>query len=320
MSTYCKHCGAKLDPNQKHDCPKLQMWIKIKNFWLRLVDYFKNDTSVENEDDRYERGKSIVPDSIEADDGEVVIKQYDLAILRTRHKLTRAEGRMQITNKRLLFRATGRSPVGKTIYQSEFAMDKIDGVEIRRDYRFLLWDFFINSWISGWFGLIGALFGLGLVKGGNTFPAIIVMLLSLATAAPFFMLRKRYLLKLLVLSIGYGLSTSVIYGAAESGKTALVVLTVIIILFLIVLYIISMFLSLFQPNLVIEIKTSSGSPGVQIKHRFASFFIWKKMEENSGFAEILPGKDADLAIKEIGAIINDIKTLGDIGIEKWQAK
>ena len=42
------------------------------------------------------------------------------------------------------------------------------------------------------------------------------------------------------------------------------------------------------------------------------------MDEYSGFSEVLPGKDADLAIKEIGAIINDIKTLGDFAVEKWQ--
>ena len=42
------------------------------------------------------------------------------------------------------------------------------------------------------------------------------------------------------------------------------------------------------------------------------------MEEYSGFAEVIPWEDADLAIKEIGAIINDVKTLGDMGVEKWK--
>ena len=145
MTNYCKRCGAKLDLEQKHVCPKLGWWRKVKNFLLGLVNY---DDSDENGIDYYERGQEIIPDAVVANDGEVTVKQYDLAILRTRHKFTRAEGRMQITNKRLLFRATGRSPAGKTSFQSEFSMDKIDGVEIRRDYRFLFWDFFVNSWLS----------------------------------------------------------------------------------------------------------------------------------------------------------------------------
>lgn len=318
MKNYCRHCGAKLDPEQTHDCPKLRVWTKIKSFGNRVVNYLKYDGKIEDEGDCYERGKAIVPDSIDADNGEATVKQYDLAILRTRHKLTRAEGRMQITNKRLLFRATGRSPVGKTVYQSEFSMDKIDGVEIRKDYRFLFWDFLVNIWFSEWLCPIGILLGIGLTKNGNLFPTVIAMLLSLATSVPFFALRKRYLLKLLVLSVGCGLSGSVIFAAIDSGEKVLAVFAVIFFLFLFVLYAISMFLSFFKPNLVIEVKTSSGSPGVQIKHRFASFFIWKKVEENSGFSEILPGKDADLAIKEIGAIINDIKTLGDLGVDKWR--
>ena len=81
---------------------------------------------------------------------------------------------------------------------------------------------------------------------------------------------------------------------------------------------ISYFLSCFKPNLVVEVKTSGGSPGMQLKHKYSSFFIWKKMDENSGFAEILPWEDADLAIEELNAIISDLKTLGDIGVGKWK--
>ena len=40
------------------------------------------------------------------------------------------------------------------------------------------------------------------------------------------------------------------------------------------------------------------------------------MKENSCFVEIQPGKDADLVIKELVGIINDVKTLGDFGVEK----
>ena len=68
---------------------------------------------------------------------------------------------------------------------------------------------------------------------------------------------------------------------------------------------------------MIEIKTSSGSPGIQIKHKEISF-IWHKAEEFSGFTEILPWEDTDLAIKEVATVIDDIKTLGDFGVEKWK--
>ena len=315
MKNYCRHCGVKLDPNQEHVCAKPGFFKRIKDFFLRAIRY---DDSEDVEVDYYEKGKAIVPDLIEPDECEVAIKQYDLAVLRTRHKLTRAEGKMQITNKRLVFRAAGRSPVGKTVYQSEFAIDKIDGVEIRRDYRFLFWDFLVAILLSGWCFPIGLWMGFGLTSADNWFLGLLAVMLSIATAVPFFLLRKRYLLKLLAVSIGHGTMLAMLIHAIDKDKSGLVTFSALVLVFLVGLYCISMFMSFFKPNLVVEVKTSGGAPGMQIKHRFASFFVWKKVEENSGFSEILPGKDADLATKEIGAIINDLKTIGDLSVDKWK--
>jgi hypothetical protein len=38
---------------------------------------------------------------------------------------------------------------------------------------------------------------------------------------------------------------------------------------------------------------------------------------DSGFAEVIPTDETDNAIREIGAIINDVQKLGDMGVEKW---
>lgn len=319
MSTYCKHCGAKLTPGQAHDCPKKLNWNKIKVFFEKLFNKIGSNESLDDAK-CFERGKSIVPDTVAPDDGEVVIKQYDLAILRSRLKATKAEGKMQVTNKRILFRAAGRTPVGKTVYQSEFDIARIEGVEIRKDYRFILLDFFISMSLYGFFILLGTAVGALFAGSEKMFWCVTALLLGLATSIPCFIVRKKYLLKMMSTGIGTGLIASVLTFAIDMGSKGLETFGIISIIYIFVLFAISMFLSFFKPNLSVELKSSGGMSAVQIKHRYASFFIWKKMEENSGFAEILPGKDADLAIKEIGAMINDIKTLGDIGIEKWQTK
>jgi len=41
--------------------------------------------------------------------------------------------------------------------------------------------------------------------------------------------------------------------------------------------------------------------------------------ENIFPADILPGKDAERALDELGAMINDIQKYGDYGVEKWKA-
>jgi len=89
-----------------------------------------------NATDTYERGMQIVPTCISANENEIPVKQYNIAVLRNLLKFERAEGRMQITNKRVVFRAAGRSVGGRTTLQHEFAIDEIAGIEARNNYRF----------------------------------------------------------------------------------------------------------------------------------------------------------------------------------------
>jgi hypothetical protein len=84
----------------------------------------------------YEREMKIVPECISANENETPVKQYNIAVLRTLFKLERAEGRMQVTNKRVLFRAAGRSVGGRTALQYEFDINEVAGVEARRDFKF----------------------------------------------------------------------------------------------------------------------------------------------------------------------------------------
>ena len=39
-----------------------------------------------------------------------------------------------------------------------------------------------------------------------------------------------------------------------------------------------------------------------------------------GYNEVLPTDETEKAIREIGAIINDIQKLGDYGIAKWKTE
>jgi Ca2+/Na+ antiporter len=89
-----------------------------------------------NATDTYERGMKIVPDCISAIESEVPVKQYNIAVLRTLLKFERAEGRVQVTNKRVILRAAGRSIGGRTTLQHEFAINEIAGIEARRNYKF----------------------------------------------------------------------------------------------------------------------------------------------------------------------------------------
>lgn len=58
-------------------------------------------------DDPYEYNIPIVPECVQPIENEVVVKQYNIAKLRSRLKFMKADGRLMVTNRRVLFRAAG---------------------------------------------------------------------------------------------------------------------------------------------------------------------------------------------------------------------
>lgn len=173
MAKFCKKCGTQI--NEGETCPKCadnsvptssvgtpplsiskqkttdNSQSSIKKFLLSLKNRMGIGDPENDGSGIYERGMLITPDSISSNEGEIPVKQYDVAVLRTRLKFMRAEGRMQVTNKRLLFRATGRSVRGRTTLQHEFAIDDIAGIEARRCFRFSFFDFFCGLALAALF-------------------------------------------------------------------------------------------------------------------------------------------------------------------------
>ena len=73
---------------------------------------------------------------------------------------------------------------------------------------------------------------------------------------------------------------------------------------------------------MVEIKTKGASSPIEIRRKesngiFAFMFNMPK-KEYTGFADVMPGRDTAKAMKELGALINDINMLGDAAIDKWR--
>ncbi len=274
--------------------------------------------------DAYERGQQIVPDTIKANESEIPIRQYDhIAKLRSRLKLSWADGKMQLTNKRLIFRAPGRCLLsGKQVIQHEFAIDDISGIELRRDHRFSLLDTIFALLVGG--------LGMGISSGifmamSADIRAIGIILGLIAGAAcllPLFMIKEyRPYIKLFSFSAAVGAFSPTIISLMDAGKVGAFFGG----LLYIILAIISLILILkiaFQPNLNITIKTQSGTGVIEIRRKqtpvgIAALF-GGQIIEYTGYDDVLPGRDTDRAVNELGAIINDIQKLGDFAVEKWR--
>ena len=63
----------------------------------------------------FERGKKIVPELVAPCEQEIPVKQYDICNARSKIRGVWQEGRLQVTNKRILFRMSGRSWIGRAM-------------------------------------------------------------------------------------------------------------------------------------------------------------------------------------------------------------
>ena len=186
-------------------------------------------TPEQNTTDTYERGMNIVPDIITPNENEIPVKQYNIAVLRNLLRFERAEGRIQVTNKRVIFRAAGRSVGGRTTTQQEFNVDEIAGLEAKRGYRFsgfhFIWGFLnfmfaslasisliLNITVSGLsfsesvgillLGYIRIFLRNGINTSGVTmFSGFLVWLVGMIL---FFTVKRQFLHKLLFLGFGNG--------------------------------------------------------------------------------------------------------------------
>lgn len=294
--------------------PDYSIWGQIKSVWVAFSVWAGIGDPDMHEIDVYESDMQIVPECIDANEGEVPIKQYDMALLRSRLKFTRAEGRLQVTNKRVIFRAAGRSLVGRTTLQHEFSIEEIAGLEIRKDHRFSLLNLFLCMYLAGiCIGVPMALMQEVAGEGGAA-QIIAPLIFSIVGLVPFFLLYKKFILKFVGLSCSISGSMMLMQMTENEvvQKLIIVVLVIAVILWLWIL-----FVMFFVPNLELIIKTKGASPAVEIRRKKNHLFAPNK-PEYTGFAEVLPWRDTEMAIIEVGAMIEDIQNFGDAALKKWK--
>ncbi len=253
--------------------------------------------------DCYERGGQIVPDMIQPCGQEIPIRQYDLCTTRSLLKGTWQEGKLQITNKRVLFRLSGRNWIGRTQKSIEYALDDVVGIEMKNGNRLSFVALLLNSVIISIFTALG-------MTLSETAPILGVILGLIAVVGISLLLKKHYYAKAVV--FGFALPC-ILYLQEDGSKASLCVIAIVSLGFLIYYLLASV-----RPNFSFKVLTKSGSSSPIEEKRVDTvlamlfdYFIARGMD-------VLPGRDADRAMDEVGAMIIDIQKFGDFGIQKWK--
>lgn len=268
-------------------------WVPFRKL-LGLGDSDKNDTR-----GCFERGKRIVPDLIAPAKGEIPVRQYHVCNVRARAKGLWQEGRVQVTNKRVLCRLSGRSFIGREQKHMEFQLDQIAGISLVNGTRFSVGDLIFGLLLSMIMIWIGTFFG--------RLPVFLAYVLAVASAAPFFMLKKKFFVKILSLSAGIG---SAVWAMNMTYSEFAQKLGLFLSLILLILVACSIALFSMKPGLsfTVTTKCDSAVPVSVVGGRRISFN-----------AEILPGDDAEKMGREIGSMIEDLQKYGDEALKKWKA-
>lgn len=267
-------------------------------------------------------------------EGEQIIKTYECTTIRKLFFGT-SKGRLTLTNKRLLYHATGRSIKGKSLALNEMPIDDVSGVSM-----------YMGASVN-WIALVvfvSALYFVATPIILKSFPKFLTGQTFGIIALIFFMLfwlwDKNIIsneIKNNVLENLKGLSDNeytknipsdtlkkvsrylFVYGVFILGlriftrELGFINIAVYIALYFFVIGAGQAF------SLLVFSKSSKGAgihlPGVQ-QFSFLNF----RTNETTALDTMSgsPAKDSETVIKELGAIITDLKQMGDLAIEKWQ--
>lgn len=323
---YCTRCGREIKEGERCTCQsqtinwKAPNWSDIANSKI-VQTFFGIAEQAASPKEKFERGMKIVPENVTPDEGEVTIRQYDLCRLRSRLKFMFAEGRLQVTNKRLIFRAKGTSLTGSTVLQQEFNISELGGFQVNRNFRFKILDLLFGILIVAFFIGLGNLLGTS-----TTNPVLATLLYIFATAlviATLF-LGKHHLSKACVASFAWAVMTTpfqMLMAATRRTPLLFIFLIVAIIPWAlgVAQWIVSIILFAFKPNLDFKVQSKGGEGVMHIRHKAKQFPLPQNLEHVfTGYNEVLPAKDTDRVIQEIEAVVSDIQKLGDLAIQKWK--
>ena len=147
-------------------------------------------------------------------------------------------------------------------------------------------------------------------------------LLGLAGFGLTLFLGRHHLSKLALAALALPLLFAPAAALALTGSVgrAFAVLLNIPTLFCLAQLLVSDFLFSFKPNLDFKVCSKMGSGVIHLRCEPGGFAGLGAMINAAyvGYNEVLPAKDTDRAITEIGAILSDVQKLGDFAIEKWK--
>ena len=258
-------------------------------------------------------GERLVPA-----EAEQTVKTYHCTSFKSRLLGIVAEGYLEVTNKRVVFQATG----GNSLIHSEVPIEEVSGISLFKGNYFSFMHFLAAFLLAILLGgllttILSAVFGL---IGSWDAMAVMSWLVAIGAGAASFAVARDKIWRAVLAgtsatafaSIGGASFLGGLFGGGAGSALALPLALIVGIYALVcaVWYAIRKTMSL-----AISAKGGSNTP-IAIAGAGGGSALY------SGAARALeaePAGDAEAVMKELGALIMDIQQRGDFGIDKWRA-
>lgn len=285
-------------------------------------------------------GKNLTP----AED-EITVRTYHCTSLSSRLLNLKAQGYLVVTNKRVVFHAYGSSYTGASVLQSEIPVEDVSGITHYKGTIFsishllsaLAVVFFLSPFL---FGVFAGIFSIAIIffQAFSSVLQIIWLALGIIIAISSFSISSKKIWRLITLMAGIALLNIAVTGGgtglvnmfskqggnfltdtidiangAASAITSLVGALASFGFGIYSLFCIYMYTQRETISLAIGSKGGSSTP---IAISGISGFGHNAAAVKALTAE--PAADVDTMIKELGAMITDIQSIGNYGVEKWR--
>lgn len=267
-------------------------------------------------------------------EGEISIKTYLCTAFNSFLFGIKANGYVEVTNKRLLFQALGTGTLkSPSVIHSEVPISKVVGINIYKGKAFnllrLLAGFLLTMLITFVTGLLTA-FVLSFLDDSPVIYQMLVWTMFLAAIFFAYIYNKTggtdddslgldakddSLKELAIAALGLGAMLSLVKGAMgyrDIYGSAKIAIPVCLVAFIYMLYRYSK-----KPAFSLMVHSKSGSNAIV---RIAGPAPMGIGSAASKALTAKPAKDSMLVLKELGALVTDIQNNGDFGIEKWAIK
>jgi hypothetical protein len=272
--------------------------------------------------------KNLILENITPAEGEAGVRSYHCTYYNSRLLGMKAHGYLEVTNKRVIFQALGESHAGASIIQSEVPMADISGINSYKGTFFSIMNFLgaliVAVIVYSLIPVIMTLIQYAAEVGTDTWIGIIWGL-TILTVIPSFLLKYSSIWRVVLASASAAFLSTIaalsflsdlagsFLGSRSQGGTGWQVIVVAALVIYIFICIINYAR---RPTFTLGIGSKGGSSTPINISGASGLGIFDVAAGKALTAE--PAEQAEEMLKELGAIIMDIQSMGDFGINKWK--